>query len=108
MNIQEKDILKFLTQNIFINQRTLSEDVGYSLETISHVLKNLKRDGYINENVKLTDKSKQLVELNKPKNAIILAAGYGLRMTPINREVPKGLLEIKGEIIKLDKKEGKR
>lgn len=99
MNIQEKDILKFLTQNIFINQRTLSEDVGYSLETISHVLKNLKRDGYINENVKLTDKSKQLVELNKPKNAIILAAGYGLRMTPINREVPKGLLEIKGEII---------
>ena len=99
MNIQEKDILKFLTQNIFINQRTLSEDVGYSLETISHVLKNLKRDGYINENVKLTDKSKQLVELNKPKNAIRLAAGYGLRMTPINREIPKGLLEIKGEII---------
>ena len=28
---------------------------------------------------------------------MILAAGYGMRMVPINVEVPKGLLEIKGE-----------
>ena len=31
------------------------------------------------------------------KNAIILAAGFGMRMVPINTETPKGLLEIKGE-----------
>ena len=30
-------------------------------------------------------------------NAIILAAGYGMRMVPINTEVPKGLIEINGE-----------
>lgn len=34
-----------------------------------------------------------------PKNAIILAAGYGMRMAPINMETPKGLLEIHGETL---------
>lgn len=33
------------------------------------------------------------------KNAIILAAGYGIRMTPINTEIPKGLIYIQGEIL---------
>lgn len=26
-----------------------------------------------------------------PRNAIILAAGFGMRMVPINTEIPKGL-----------------
>ena len=32
-------------------------------------------------------------------NAVILAAGYGLRMVPLCRDIPKALLEIKGEVI---------
>lgn len=35
----------------------------------------------------------------KVKNAIILAAGYGMRMVPINTEFPKGLLQIHGEVL---------
>lgn len=34
---------------------------------------------------------------NIKKNAIILAAGVGTRMVPINTELPKGMLEINGE-----------
>ena len=34
---------------------------------------------------------------HRPKNAVILAAGYGMRMVPINMETPKGLLEVEGE-----------
>lgn len=30
-------------------------------------------------------------------NAIILAAGYGMRMVPINKNLTKGILEVKGE-----------
>ena len=30
-----------------------------------------------------------------PRKATILAAGYGLRMVPINTEEPKGLLKVK-------------
>lgn len=33
------------------------------------------------------------------KNAIILAAGFGLRMIPINKRIPKGLLVVNGEVI---------
>ncbi len=32
-----------------------------------------------------------------PHNAIILAAGCGLRMIPINRNLPTGLIEVRGE-----------
>lgn len=32
-----------------------------------------------------------------PRQAVILAAGFGMRMVPINTEISKGLLEIKGE-----------
>ena len=32
----------------------------------------------------------------KPQQAVILAAGFGMRMVPINTEVPKGLLEVHG------------
>ena len=32
-----------------------------------------------------------------PQRAIILAAGFGMRMVPINTEMPKGLLEVNGE-----------
>ena len=41
--------------------------------------------------------SSKEIQQKKPKNAIILAAGYGLRMVPINREIPKGLIEVNGE-----------
>lgn len=37
--------------------------------------------------------------IGKPKNAIILAAGIGLRMVPINMELPKGLLEVQEEAL---------
>ena len=35
----------------------------------------------------------------KEQNAIILAAGYGIRMIPINTEIPKGLIHIEDEIL---------
>ena len=60
-------------------------------------MKQAKEEGYIDENKCLTDKAKKELETKKPKNAVILAAGYGMRMVPINVEVPKGLLEVKGE-----------
>lgn len=31
------------------------------------------------------------------KKAIIFAAGYGMRMVPINTEIPKGLIEVQGQ-----------
>ena len=97
MNIQELDILNTLNCQEYLNQRTLSEMSGHSIGIVNRSLKNLLSEGYINEDSSLTEKAKELCKENAPKNAVILAAGYGMRMVPINTEIPKGLLTVKGE-----------
>lgn len=97
MNKQESDIMNVLLLEPFVNQRLLSESSGYSLGVVNRSVKNLCAIGYLDSNFSLTAKAKDEMLNKKPKNAIILAAGYGMRMVPINMEVPKGLLEIHGE-----------
>ena len=45
----------------------------------------------------LPKKSMAEIEDKRPRRATILAAGFGMRMVPINTETPKGLLEVNGE-----------
>lgn len=97
MNKQEYDIISTLLNGSYYNQRALSEASGHSLGIVNRAIKNLIDNGYLDENIQLTSKAYQEVYEKKPENAVILAAGYGMRMVPINREVPKGLLEVNGE-----------
>lgn len=97
MNKQESDILNALRLEPFINQRILAEVSGHSLGVVNRSVKELMSAGYINEEVKLTPKAVKEFKSKTPKNAIILAAGFGMRMVPINMEVPKGLIEVNGE-----------
>lgn len=99
MNNQCFDILNTLSSNTFINQRSLAQRTGYSLGLVNRCLKELLFEEYIDTNMQLTAKAYSALNENKPRNAIILAAGYGMRMVPINTEVPKGLLEVKGETL---------
>ena len=97
MNVYNLDILSFLNNNDYISQRNLAEESGYSLGKVNESLKDLISEGYLTEDHQLTDKAKERIQENKPKHAVILAAGYGMRMVPINFEQPKGLLNVKGE-----------
>ncbi len=97
MNKQESDILNALRLEPFINQRILAEVSGHSLGVVNRSVKELMSAGYINEEVKLTPKAVKEFKSKTPKNAIILAAGFGMRMVPINMEVSKGLIEVNGE-----------
>ena len=47
----------------------------------------------------LTSKAQDEFKEKKPKRAIILAAGFGMRMVPINTETTKGLIEVNGEVL---------
>ena len=97
MNTQKQDILNNLMKEPFINQRILAAQTGHSLGIVNRSVKELISEGYLDEEIRPTEKALNEAKEKAPKNAIILAAGFGMRMVPINTETPKGLLEIKGE-----------
>lgn len=99
MNKQKNDILNILLQEPFINQRILAEESGHSLGIVNRSLKELMQENYIDENICPTKKAVEEFNEKKPQRAVILAAGFGMRMVPINLEMPKGLLEVNGETL---------
>ncbi|HHU17859.1 MAG TPA: phosphotransferase [Clostridiales bacterium] len=99
MNIHEYDVLNAIIKFGYTNQRNIADITGYSLGKINSSLHALVDRQYLNDNYSLTEKAYNEICSKKPNNAIILAAGYGLRMMPINEEVPKGLLSINNEVL---------
>lgn len=97
MNKQEMDILSSLLLEPFINQRIISDITGHSLGVVNKSIRNLMKNEYLDEEVRLTKKAQVEFQTRAPKNAIILAAGFGMRMVPINTQSPKALMEVNGE-----------
>ena len=97
MNIQECDIMKLLLETPITNQRALAEQSGHSLGVVNRSLKVLAAEGYLDDAMHLTPKAEEMRRNTKPRRAIILAAGFGMRMVPINLETPKAFLEVAGE-----------
>ena len=99
MNRTECDILKLLAEKTYTSQREISEATNYSLGIVNRSLRFLINNNYIDREYRPLFSAIQRLKDSSPQNAVILAAGYGMRMVPINLETPKGLLEIKGEAL---------
>lgn len=99
MNTYDAEIMNKLYQEPFVNQRILAESAGCSIGAVNKSLKQLARDGYLDDNIQLTQKARQEIQDKAPRNAIILAAGFGMRMVPINLSTPKALIEVNGELL---------
>lgn len=99
MNVQELDILNAIRKNPKVNQREIANQSGYSLGFVNRVVKELQEEKWLSHSGELTKKAKTFIKENQPQRAIILAAGFGMRMVPINTEIPKGLMEVKGEVL---------
>lgn len=97
MNRQESDILHILAEELYTNQRRLVEISGHSLGVVNRSLKALADAGFLDKHYSLTKLAKAMIAEKTPQRAIILAAGFGMRTTPVNGESAKGLLEINGE-----------
>ena len=97
MTKHELDILLALAERTFSNQRELASYTGYALGAVNKAMHSLIVNGYIDASMSITEKGRSLLKANKPKQAIILAAGFGMRMVPINHETPKAFLEIDGQ-----------
>ena len=99
MNVQELDILNAIRKNPKLNQREIANQSGYSLGFVNRVVKELQEEKWLSPSGELSEKAKTFITANQPKKAVILAAGFGMRMVPINTEIPKGLLEVRGEVL---------
>lgn len=97
MNARSYDVLDTIIEESLTNQRKIAITSGYSLGTVNQSIKKLKQKGYIDDNLHPTSKTMAEAKEKSPDKAIILAAGFGMRMVPLNTEIPKGLLEVHGE-----------
>lgn len=99
MNNNEYEILQLIKNQRIENQRTLAKMSNFSLGKVNRLINKLIIEGFLTSDLSITSAGKRLFEEHKVNNAIILAAGYGMRMTPINNDVPKALLQVKGEVL---------
>lgn len=99
MNIAECNILMELQRSGSTSQRALARAVGHSLGVVNRSLKALHEAGYIDDGCRPTEKAATEFRARQPRQAVILAAGAGMRMIPLNMEVSKGLLEVNGEVL---------
>lgn len=99
MNIAECNILMELQRSGSTSQRALARAVGHSLGVVNRSLKALHETGYIDDGCRPTEKAAAELRARQPRQAVILAAGAGMRMIPLNMEVSKGLLEVNGEVL---------
>lgn len=97
MNIKEIEILRNINKDF--SQRELANRFNISLGKVNQIINKLKKEKFIDDNNNITLKTRNYFKKHHPRNAVILAAGYGMRMVPINTEEPKGLLEVKGETL---------
>ncbi len=96
MNVFSSDLLLSLAEAPFRSQRELAERSGLSLGLVNRTLQDLKKEGLLDNTFSLTDQAYSLLAALSPRRAVILAAGYGMRMVPVSN-TPKALLEVRGE-----------
>ena len=92
MNRQLLEVFQLKLNNPQLTQRNLAQKMGWSLGKTNKLLEKLKELLLFNSDFSLTEKGKDYIKNHHPQKAVILAAGYGMRMVPINTEEPKGLL----------------
>lgn len=98
MRIDEFHVLYAIhKQDGSFSKETLAEKTGYELSKVDSIIEKLKNKKWLDGGI--TEAG--YAELNEYKvdNAVIMAAGFGLRSLPLSRYVPKGLYVVKGEVL---------
>ena len=95
----EFELLNYAYKGSYKNQRDASDALGLSLGTINKTFISLTDQGLVDDQGKVTEKGLEVLKPFKVDNAIIMAAGMSSRFAPLSYENPKGLLEVKGEIL---------
>jgi len=70
---------------------------AYDEKKVAKMLNELRMKGWVDDG--LTESGYHILDEYKVDNAVIMAAGFGLRSLPLSRIVPKGLYEVRGEVL---------
>ena len=97
MNTIELEVLNTLLDTHPLSQRAISEATGRSLGNVNKAVRSLVDAGYLDADHTPTQRAADFMAARAPRNAVILAAGVGMRMAPINLTQPKGMMEVHGE-----------
>ena len=70
MNNSKQDILNNLIKEPFINQRILAAQTGHSLGIVNRSIKELISEGYLDEEIRPTEKTLREAKEKAPKNRL--------------------------------------
>lgn len=98
MKVEEFNVLYSIhKQNGIINCEDISRRTDYEISKVNNIVSELKAKKCLENGI--TKIGYDQLNMYKVDNAIIMAAGFGLRSLPLSRFVPKGLYEVKGEVL---------
>lgn len=96
MQIDEFNVLYAIhKQDGNISNSKIVSMTGYENKQVEEIIIKLKEKQWLDNGI--TKLGYENLNEYKVDNAIIMAAGFGLRSFPLSRFVPKGLYEVKGE-----------
>ncbi len=95
----QTDILKEIFLKGSLNISEYASRCGLTTEEAEQTVTLMQEQGLLSCDLELTGLSREHINKHTPANAVILAAGPGMRMVPINNKIPKALLEINGQPI---------
>lgn len=98
MTKNEFNLLYAIKKHGMLSCRKLRDLADVSIGFVSQTVKEFSDLGLIDDSG-ITDKGMEALRPYKVDNAIIMAAGMSTRFVPLSLEKPKGLLEVKGEIL---------
>ncbi|WP_139653401.1 phosphotransferase [Raoultibacter phocaeensis] len=92
-------VLEACFRNSTRSQREIAASTGLSLGTVNAVSKKLAAENMLGEAYRLTEVAYARLEPYRVENAVIMAAGFASRFAPISYDKPKGLLNVKGDVL---------
>ena len=98
MNKKQFDLLIYIDEHKKLDNDEIMGVLYVDEEGVKSNYDELVKEGLLKGN-EVTKKGRKVLEEHKIDNAIILAAGMSTRFVPLNYEIPKGLLTVKGEVL---------
>ena len=94
----EFKLLVALTSGAVHSQRQAAAESGLSLGSVNRLCREFSDRGLV-DGFTLTDAGRAALEPYRVENAVIMAAGISSRFAPLSFERPKGLFEVRGEVL---------